>query len=151
MQVNESAPVVASGEIEVAAPPEVVWDVVADFDRWPAWNPDVQRLSLHGPVAEGTEFRWRAGPSTIRSTLRTVERPRRIGWTGKTPGLPRAVHLWWFEPKDGHTLARTSESWEGLLPRLLRGPMLKQLQKGIDGGLRHLKAEAERRAAERAG
>ena len=29
----------ATGEIEVAAYPEIVWDVMAGIDRWPAWNP----------------------------------------------------------------------------------------------------------------
>ncbi|MGH2961827.1 MAG: SRPBCC family protein [Solirubrobacterales bacterium] len=34
MQIDESAPAVASSEVEVSAPPEVVWDVLADFERW---------------------------------------------------------------------------------------------------------------------
>jgi hypothetical protein len=52
VEINENAPAVASSEIEVAAPPEVVWDVIADFERWPSWNPDVKSLSITGPVAE---------------------------------------------------------------------------------------------------
>jgi hypothetical protein len=33
--VNESAPAVAVGEIEVDAEPEVVWDVMAGIEAWP--------------------------------------------------------------------------------------------------------------------
>jgi hypothetical protein len=132
--------------IEVGAAPEVVWDTVADFERWPRWNPDVKSMSLEGPVAEGTTFRWKAGPGTISSTLMAVERPGEIGWIGETLGT-HAVHVWRFEPKDGRTLVMTAESFAGWLPRLLSGPVRKQLQRSLNVGLSGLKAEAERHAA----
>ena len=90
-------------------------------------------------------FRWKAGRATITSTLRQVERPRVLAWTGKATGID-AVHVWRLEPRDGGTFVQTEESWQGLLVRLLSGPMRKSLQKAVDGGLEHLKAEAERRA-----
>lgn len=148
MEVDRDAPVVAQASIEIVAEPDVVWSAVADFESWPAWNPDVKTMSLDGPLIEGTTFRWKAGPGTITSTLRCVERPAELGWTGKTLGID-AVHVWRFESAEGKTLATTIESWAGWLPRLLPGPMRKQLQKGLDGGLPHLKAEAERRALAR--
>lgn len=148
MEIDRHAPVVAEARVEIAAEPEVVWDTVADFERWPEWNPDVRGMSVDGPVAEGTTFRWKAGPGAINSTLRSVERPSRIGWTGRTLGID-AVHVWRFEPRDGHTVATTAESWAGWLPRLLRGPMRRQLQNALDAGLPRLKAESERRAEAR--
>ncbi len=148
MEVDQKAPVIADATVEIAAAPEVVWETVADLERWPAWNPDVKTMSVDGPVADGTTFRWKAGPGTISSTLRSVERPTELGWTGKTLGIA-AVHVWRFESIDGGTVARTFESWTGWLPRLLRGLMRKQLQQSLEGGLPHLKAEAERRAAAR--
>jgi Polyketide cyclase / dehydrase and lipid transport len=120
--------------------------LIADFDAWPDWNPDVKSMSIHGPVAPGTEFEWRSGPLRITSRLERVERPNLIGWTGKALGIA-AVHVWHFEAQDGGTLVRTEESWAGPLPRLLRGRMEKALQDSLDRGLSHLKAEAERRAA----
>lgn len=149
MQIKEGAPAVASSEIEVAAPPEVVWDVIADFERWPDWDPAVKSMSIEGPVAEGTRFKWKPGPGTITSTIREAEPPRGIGWTGKTAGI-KAVHAWRFEPRDGGTLVHTEESWEGVLPRLLRGRMQKMLQESLDNALPRLKAEAERRSAAQA-
>lgn len=146
MEIDRSAPVIAESRIEIAVRPDVVWEVLADFERWPEWNPDVKSMSLEGPVAEGTTFRWRAGPATITSTLRSVQPPREIGWTGKTLGID-ALHVWRFDAGDGHTPAFTAESFAGWLPRLLRGPMRKQLQSTLDVGLSRLKAEAERRAA----
>jgi uncharacterized protein YndB with AHSA1/START domain len=149
MQVNHNAPAVASSEIWVAAPPELVWDVVADFQRWPEWNSDVKSMSVDGSAAApGTTFRWKAGPGTITSTVQKVDRPTAIGWTGTTMGL-RAVHVWRFEPREHGTVVHTVESWEGLVARLLRGRMQRTLQRGLDDGLARLKVEAERRAAER--
>lgn len=75
-------------------------------------------------MAEGSEFRWKAGPATITSTLRRVERPRLLAWTGKTFGVS-AIHVYRLEPRDGHTSVRTEESWEGLLARIFGGLMQK--------------------------
>ena len=145
MDIDRNAPVIAESKIDIAAEPEVVWDALADFERWPAWNPEVKAMSIDGRVAEGTTFRWKAGPGTITSTLRSVDRPNEIGWTGKWLGID-AVHVWHLEGADGQTHLRTVESWAGWLSRLLRRPVRKQLQKSLDAGLPHLKAEAERRA-----
>lgn len=148
MQINHNAPAVASSEIWVAAPPELVWDVVADFKRWPEWNSDVKSMSVDGPAAPGTTFTWRAGPGTLTSTVQKVDRPTAIGWTGTTMGI-RAVHVWRFEPREHGTVVHTVESWDGLLARLLRGRMQRTLQRSLDDGLARLKVEAERRAAQR--
>jgi uncharacterized protein YndB with AHSA1/START domain len=148
MDVNRDAPAVARSEAEIAADPETVWQVLTDLERWPSWNPDISSVTVEGGLGEGTVFRWKAGRATITSTIREVDRPRLIGWSGRTGGID-AVHVWRLEPRDGGTLVRTEESWQGLLVRLLRGPMRKSLQKAVDGGLGHLKAEAERRARAR--
>jgi hypothetical protein len=145
MMINERAPVAATGEIVIAATPELVWDVMANIASWPSWNPDVKSVSSGGLVAEGTQFRWKSGPGTITSTLRRVERPRQLAWTGSTLGI-NAIHVWRLEAEGSSTLVRTEESWEGILPRLFRSQMQKVLHSAIEAGLRHLKAEAERRA-----
>ena len=146
MEVNTGAPAVARGEIEVAASPEIVWRVLTDIANWPNWNPEVKSASLEGALAAVTQFRWKAGPGTITSTLQSVEPPHRIEWTGTTFGI-KAIHVHRLELQDGKTIVRSAESWDGLPVRLLRRPMAKSLQKAIDSGLRHLKIEAERQAS----
>ena len=88
-----------------------------------------------------------AGPGTITSTIRNVEAPRLIAWTGKTLSI-NAIHEYRLEPRDGQTSVRTEESYEGLIARLFRGPLQKTLDEAPEEGLRHLKAEAERRTTE---
>ena len=142
--INESAPVVGRSEGEIAAPPDVVWEVLTAFERWPSWLRDVKSMSIDGPVAVGTVFRWKAGPGTITSKIERVEPPRLIAWTGSTFGI-KAIHFWHFEARDGATFVRTEESYEGLVTRLLRGSLQKTLDRALDDGLQDLKAEVERR------
>jgi uncharacterized protein YndB with AHSA1/START domain len=146
MNINHDALATASAETLIEAPIDLVWAVQSDLERWPAWNPGVKRIEVRGPVAEGTEFHWKAGGVSITSVLREVDPPRRIGWTGKAPGL-RAVHVWTFEPDGDRTHVRTAESFEGLLAKLLPGMMRRTLEKTLDRGLAALKVECERRAA----
>ncbi|MGH3034599.1 MAG: SRPBCC family protein, partial [Gaiellaceae bacterium] len=127
-----------------AAPVETVWDVLTAVERWPTWNPDVKTVSLEGSVAEGSVFRWKAGPGTITSTIQRVDRPRLIAWTGKTFGID-ATHVWRLEQGHGKTLVRTEESYEGLVASILRRPLRKALETALTNGLRSLKVEAERR------
>jgi hypothetical protein len=143
---NEDAPVRTTAEIDVDAPPQVVWEVVTRFENWPNWNSDVKWMSFPGPLAPGTEFRWKAGPGTIVSTLDRIEPPRYISWRGRTLTID-AYHEWWLEPRDDGTHVRTEEAFYGLLARLLRGPLQKTLDKSFEDALQRLKGEAERRSA----
>jgi uncharacterized protein YndB with AHSA1/START domain len=145
MEINRRAPAIASGEVEIAASPEVVWDVISNIEGWPSWNPDVKTSLLEGPLGVGSVFRWKAGGASLTSTLRAVDPPRELSWSGRTMGI-RAIHTFRFERSDGGTLARSEESWEGLVPTLLRGYSRRTLDRGIRGVLRLLKDEAERRA-----
>jgi hypothetical protein len=140
---NENAPVKSTAEIDIEASSQVVWEVLTRFENWPNWNPDVKSMSFSGPLAPGTEFRWKAGPGTIVSTLERVEAPRYIAWRGRTLTID-AYHEWWLEPRDGGTHLRTQESFTGLLARLLRGMLKKTLDKSFADGLECLKREAER-------
>jgi hypothetical protein len=146
VKVNESAPAVASAEVEVAASPEIVWEVLTSIDEWPSWNPDVRSATLERGLTEGARFHWKAGPGTITSTLQRIDRPRLIAWTGRTFGI-KAIHVHRLEPRGPGTAVWSEESWEGLPVRILRGRMQRTLEQSIEPGLGHLKAEAERRAS----
>jgi uncharacterized protein YndB with AHSA1/START domain len=141
--VARDAPVRSFAELEIDTPVDSVWDVLTAIDEWPTWNPHVKAASLHGPVAAGSTFRWKAGPGTISSIIEHVEPPRVIAWSGTTLGI-RAIHVWRLQPVDGRTRASTEESYEGLVARVLSRPLQRTLDKALADGLRHLKAEAER-------
>jgi len=145
MKINELAPVIASREVEVEASPETIWDIIVAVDSWPDWNPDVKAAFIEGDLAVGTRFSWKAGQLTIRSTVLQMERPHHLVWTGTTTGI-KAVHLWQIEQRGEKALVRSEESWEGLLPSILRGTMKRMLSRSIQQTLLYLKREAERRS-----
>jgi len=140
-----AAQVSSSRSIEVEAPPEVVWSVLTGFADWPQWNPDVKSMSFDGPLEPASTFRWKAGPGTIVSTLEEVAPPRRVRWRGKTMSI-HALHEYRFEPRDGGTQVETEETFSGFLVGVMRGSLQKTLDKSLEQGLAHLKAESERRA-----
>ena len=149
MNIKRNAPVLAKGEIEIAADPETVWKVLSSIDRWPEWDPSVRWVSLDGAVAKGTIFRWKSGRWKIISVIQNVKRARLMAWTGRMRGI-RAIHVWRLEQVGSDTHFVTEVSWRGLMVRLFRGPFKKGLDKAIASGLESLKAEAERRANARA-
>jgi hypothetical protein len=140
-----AAPVRSAAEIDVGAPQQVVWEVLTRFENWPNWNPDVKSMSFAGPLAPGSEFRWKAGPGTIVSTLERIEAPRYVSWRGRTLSI-KALHEWWLEPSGEGTHVRTEESFSGLLARLARRQLQTTLDTSLESGLAALKREAERRA-----
>jgi uncharacterized protein YndB with AHSA1/START domain len=141
-----AAPVSSSRSIDVEAPPETVWSVLTGIADWPQWNPDVKSMSFDGPLEPGSTFRWKAGPATIVSTLEEVDPPGRVRWRGRTLSID-ALHEYRLEPRDGGTHVETEETYSGLLARLMHGSLQKTLDRALEQGLQHLKAESERRAA----
>ncbi len=150
MDIDRDAPATVEGEIQIDAPPEIVWAILADLAAWPTWNADVKSMTVQGPIEPGTTFRWKSGSASLVSTLQAVDEPRELGWTGVTMGI-HAVHVFRFDPSDDGTLASSAESFRGFIPSVLKGYSRKVLQRGIDGILRSLKTEAERRASARSG
>lgn len=142
VSVNEEAPVLAKVEIEIEADLDTVWNIMADIESWPNWNPDVKDVILHGDLKPGTHFQWKAGPGKITSVLQNVEPPHLLAWTGKTMGV-NAIDVFKFEFVNGKTIVKEEESWEGLLSRALHGRLQKMLEESLEAGLKYLKAEAE--------
>jgi carbon monoxide dehydrogenase subunit G len=142
---DRDAPVFAEGTITIAAPRELVWQVLTDLEGWPAWNPGVKSISVSGPLAVGATFRWKSGPGTIRSKVEECDAPSAIGWTGRTFGI-RARHAWQLaDGDDGATVVTTQESWRGPVPTLLRGGLPSTLQGAITSGLEALARESLQR------
>ncbi|HEV3400576.1 MAG TPA: SRPBCC family protein [Acidimicrobiales bacterium] len=145
MEADRRAPVHETGEIFVDARPEIVWDTLTDLASWPRWMPGVKAMQVEQPAGVGTRFRWRAGPGTIRSEILESDRPRSVGWKGRTLGID-ALHAWRMEEQTGGCYVSTEESWRGALARMLPGVMRKAVRRALDDGLPALKEEAERRA-----
>lgn len=141
MDVNREAPVIGAADIDISAPPESVWRLLVDVERWPTWNPEIKAVRIEEPLTEGSRFRWKAGPGWITSTIRQLEPPHILGWTGTTFSI-KAVHVYRLTLIDGGTRVRTEESWEGFLARRFAGSFKKQVQRSLESGLAHLRGAA---------
>jgi ribosome-associated toxin RatA of RatAB toxin-antitoxin module len=70
-------------EITIAVPPEKLFDIIADYARYPEFVPAVKssRPKRTGSTVD-VEFELDLGVKTIRYTLRHVEeRPRKVSWS----------------------------------------------------------------------
>ena len=145
MEVDLSAPVIVEESISVQASPELIWNIMIDFQGWPNWNPEIKAVRVEGPIGEGTRFSWKAGPGTIRSQVKEINEHVGIAWVGKTMGIT-AIHIWKIQGTTERAIVLTRESWDGFHVRLFKKFFRRMLEKSIHVGLGNLKREAEKRA-----
>ena len=72
-------------EIEIDAPPERVWEHLADVASYDEWNPHITHVS--GDLREGAELevvvdRIDASPRALTVRVSKVDPPRRLQWVG---------------------------------------------------------------------
>jgi hypothetical protein len=144
-QIDERAPILLHGQIEIGAARDVVWDVLVSIEGWPDWNPDVTFASLEGRLEPGATFRWKSGGASLVSRLVRVSPPAEIAWTGRSMGI-NVVHVYRLEDRGGTTLVTTDESVAGAPARLFRGAIRRRMDAAIQSQLSRLKAESEQRA-----
>lgn len=131
-------------EVEVPAPPDRVWELLARVERWPRWHPGIRVAILRGELESGTRLDWRADGMRIRSVVREVEAPRRLGLTLRMIG-GRGYARWTIAPAGtGVTLVRVEEVWEGLLVRILRRTLRRTLRVSRTAWLEALRDRFER-------
>ncbi|KQW80442.1 hypothetical protein ASC89_10235 [Devosia sp. Root413D1] len=137
-RLDPSAPVAASGHIEIARAPEVVWRLLHDVTNWPDIRADVQDVV----VLDGGAFTWSAGPIPVRSRFVLTEPGCTLTWCTLAAGL-EAVHVYHFEAVGSGTRLDAAESMSGPLA----GPAISsaQLQSQIASWLEGIKALAETR------
>jgi hypothetical protein len=130
---------VAQAELIIDAPPQRVFDRLADFAAWPSWMPasfvPVVRAGSASPLRLGDRIKVKVGGAPFGSTLRisVLERPREIGWRGGVRGLLWAEHRFVLEPDgDRRTRVRSIETWRGALAGLTRR-IVKPLAEKIGG------------------
>ena len=107
--------------IDIDAPPDVVWPVRADGERWPEWTASVtsvRRLDK-GPLRIGSRAlirQPRFPPAVWKVT--TLEPGRRFVWKSGMPGLwVYADHS--VEPSATGSRATLRLTYDGMLARLM--------------------------------
>ena len=114
--------------IDVAAPPDRVWQVMSDVDRWHEWTKSVTSITRkdNGPFAVGSRavIRQPKFPPALWK-ITSIEPGRSFEWTNVAPGV-RVVARHGVQPVAGGTRATLSLQYYGLL-----GGLLARMTKGI--------------------
>ena len=114
--------------IDIAAPPDRVWDVMSDIDRWHEWTPSVTRVTRlrDEPFAVGTRaiVRQPKFPPAIWK-ITSIEAGRSFTWISVAPGFRAVGHHAVERPPTG-SRATLSLTMHGLL-----GGLFGWLTKGI--------------------
>jgi len=143
VEINNSAVLKTSKEIEIHAPVTTVWKIHSDINTWEKWHPDISSALLKGSLETGSTFEWKSDGYKLKSTIMKADENNILGWKGAGFGAS-AIHVWEFSTLDnGNTLVRTKESMDGWLVKLFKGIMNKKLNNSLDTWLAALKAQAE--------
>jgi uncharacterized protein YndB with AHSA1/START domain len=142
MNIDENVPVITRDEIPIDAPLGTVWGLRTDISSWSAWPPDIDSSTIEGSLEVGTVFHWQTFGLSIESTIREVDPPRRIVWSGPAQGIV-AVHVWTMRATEDRVLVHTEESWDGEPVRAQPEEMQRALDGSLRGWLQNLKHEAE--------
>jgi polyketide cyclase/dehydrase/lipid transport protein len=106
--------------IDIAAPPERVWPVISDVERWHEWTPSIIRVTLlaGGPLALGRRafIRQPKLPPALW-TVTELAPGRSFTWVSRAPGL-RVSGYHGVEPIPTGSRATLAVEIDGLLGSL---------------------------------
>jgi hypothetical protein len=135
-------------EIEIAASPERVWDILVDFAAYPRWNPFIRHISGELKVGERLEVRLEPPDSrgiTLRPTVLSAEPNRQLRWLGHllVTGLFDGEHTLATEPLDENRVRFVQhEVFKGVLVPLVARSLANTLR-GFEEMNGALKEQAE--------
>jgi uncharacterized membrane protein len=135
--------------VEIDAPPDRVWAVMRDVERWPEWTPtvtSVRRLD-GGPLAVGSRvvIRQPKLPPARWRVTELDEAGRNFTWTTRGPGM-RLEARHWVEDHGQRSRATLSIQFSGVL-----GPLFARLTRDLNERYLALEAEGLKERSEGAG
>jgi hypothetical protein len=138
-----------TSSIDINASPRVVWNILADVERWPSWTPtmtSVMKLTP-GPLAKGMKARI-SQPKLPVAVWRVTEihEGRDFTWVSTSPGIRvTARHLIQSTPTGARVTVSIRMS--GLLAPLMAVLMRRLNRRYLVTEAKGLKARSEERAA----
>ena len=108
-------------EIEINASPEKVWSILADFEKYPEWNPFI--TSIKGNLQEGAKLNARielvdSKAMTFKPTCLKAEHNSELRWLGHllVKGIFDGEHIFKMKAiEGGKTKFVQAENFSGLL------------------------------------
>src|ERR1700741_1504307 len=135
--------------IEIDAPPQLVWDVFTDVERWPEWTASVTSLvGLDGPaLAVGKRFAIKQ-PRMSKLVWQVTEIDPASSWTWvqRSPGVLVSARHDVIAPPGGLTVVRQQLDQRGVLGAPVGGLMVRKTKRFLELEAQGLKARAEQRS-----
>ena len=101
----DSAPIRVERSIDIAAPPEAVWAVIADHVNWPKWFTTLDRVEVTGaPTGVGGGRRVTVSRISIEEQFTVWDENEHFAFavvTTKVPFLDTMAESVWIEPTEG--------------------------------------------------
>lgn len=135
-----------SNQIEIAAPPQRVWDILIDMERWQDWYAGASNVRLtsssDGKLTTNAQFSWTIMDLDFVSTVKEFEPPFRLSWESRKSTI-QGYHAWLLIPTETGTRVVTDESQFGILAWLQGIFVPTKLSKLHDTTLERIKERAE--------
>lgn len=133
--------------IRIEAPPERVWAVLVDVERWPEWTASVKKLERidAGPLALGSRARlWLKGSLSATSwTVTHFDEGRAFSWENRVPGFVSAGDH--ELTPDGGTNVTLRITYGGLLSPIMARILARVSRENLKLESAGLKRESEQR------
>jgi hypothetical protein len=127
----------------IPAPRRAVWDVLVDFERYPAWNPFTVGVTTTGNIGDPVQLDVQLGGRRMkmRERMRVYEPMRRVGWGlhllgGVLLDCTRVQEL--EDAGEGSTRYLCYESFRGLSVPLFYGFFRGAMQEGFEANAQAL-------------
>ena len=110
--------ILISTEVEIDAPPERVWAVLADLPSYAQWHPVF--VAVTGQLAAGSKLTITTTHPTSGRTMTgtvkvlTAEPDTELRWVSKLAGLPISDRRFLLSPSSGGTLLVQAGTYRGL-------------------------------------
>jgi len=136
----------SSASIDIDAPPEKVWAIIANTPSYPSFDPTCIRV-VGGNAAEGVRLRVYSTFSPERAfpvRVTSFSPPRMMVWTGGMPfGLLTGVRTFTIEERGrGNSHFTLREVFSGPMLRLI-GRSIPDMTEAFEGFCKGLKELAE--------
>ncbi|MEM8907640.1 MAG: SRPBCC domain-containing protein, partial [Bacteroidota bacterium] len=133
-------------EIEIAASPEVIWEILMDAEAWPDWYKGAKNVELldtaQTMLSDSATFKWKTMGLKFQSTIQEFVPPYRLSWESRKKSI-RGYHAWLIIPQNGTCKVITDESQNGWLTFFEKIFQRKKLHRLHDVWLSTLKTKAE--------
>lgn len=133
-------------EIEIDAPPKVVWEILIDALAWENWYEGAKEVSFVNSSASSLQadavFNWQTMGLAFQSTVTEYEPNRFLTWESKKKSI-QGYHVWLIIPTESGCKVVTEESQNGWLTFLEKTFQRRKLARLHDIWLAELKKKAE--------